>query len=148
MPDVGEFVLCLFLPYAPETGFVIGSYYDKKHTPPICSNDTYYKQFNDGTEIFYDRKSHLLKATVNGDIEISGNTTHITTITTHDGDVTINGKVTINGDVQVMGNITASQQISDLNGSQGTMSKLRNTYNIHTHMDDNNNATQPPNEKV
>jgi len=146
MPDVGEYVLCVFLPYAPDSGFVVGAYYDKNFMPPIADNDKFYAKFSDGTEIFYDRKSHLLQANIKGNIDIVANNTHIATITTHDGDVTINGNVLINGNLQTNGNIQASQQIKDLNGANGSLNDLRNAYNEHTHQDAD--AGKPPIQQV
>lgn len=34
MPEIDEMVLCLFLPYGHEQGFVVGSLYNKKDKPP------------------------------------------------------------------------------------------------------------------
>ncbi|KAA0257218.1 phage baseplate assembly protein V [Deferribacter autotrophicus] len=146
MPDIDEYVLCVFLPYAPSTGFVVGAYYDKNYTPPVSNNDEFYVKFSDGTEIFYDRKQHLLKATVKGDIDITAVSSHFTTITTHDGDITINGNVVINGNLQTNGNIQASQQIRDLDGVSGSLSDLRKVYNEHTHQ--NGDASKPPVQQV
>ncbi len=47
--------------------------------------------------------------------------------------LTITANTTINGNLQVNGNVQASQNISDLNGSKGTMQTMRTTYNGHTH---------------
>ena len=38
LPDIGDQVLCLFLSYGLEQGFVIGSMYGKQ-TPPVQSGD-------------------------------------------------------------------------------------------------------------
>ncbi|EAT8906211.1 hypothetical protein GVK47_00495 [Salmonella enterica subsp. houtenae serovar 43:z4,z32:-] len=32
MPDVGEQILCLFLPVGPQQGFILGSFYDETHS--------------------------------------------------------------------------------------------------------------------
>ncbi|MFO7597082.1 MAG: hypothetical protein R6W92_12165, partial [Desulfocurvibacter africanus] len=37
MPDVGEPVLCVFLPRGREAGFILCSFHTKSHTPPVTS---------------------------------------------------------------------------------------------------------------
>jgi len=142
MPEEGEYVLCVFLPYAPDIGFVIGAYYNSVIPTPISDNNKWHKTFEDGTILEYDKKSHKLTAIVNGDIEITANNTTITTITTH------NGNVTINGDLFVDGNITASQNVADLGGTKGSLAALRDVYNSHTHPGDSGGDTGTPNQTV
>lgn len=69
LPDVGDQVLCLFLPYGLEQGFVIGSMYGKQ-TPPVQSGDKWHRVFEDGTYLEYDRAEHKLTANVQGDVEL------------------------------------------------------------------------------
>lgn len=68
LPDVDEEVVCLFLPYGREAGFVLGSAYGHI-TPPVTSGDKWHRRFADGTWLEYDRASHKLRASVRGDIE-------------------------------------------------------------------------------
>jgi len=126
--------------YMPE---VIGAYYNSVIPTPISDNNKWHKTFEDGTILEYDKKSHKLTAIVNGDIEITANNTTITTITTH------NGNVTINGDLFVDGNITASQNVADLGGTKGSLAALRDdVYNSHTHPGDSGGDTGTPNQTV
>lgn len=60
MPDIGEQVLCLFLPYGAEQGFVLGAVYSQADVPPVISQDKKHRLFADGTWREYDRSSHLL----------------------------------------------------------------------------------------
>lgn len=65
MPDVGENVLCLFLPSGNEEGFILGSFY-AGNTPPETSGNARTVVFKDGTRISYDREAHKLTAEIDG----------------------------------------------------------------------------------
>ncbi len=58
------------------------------------------------------------------------------------------GNVQITGNLTTTGNITASGQISDLGGTKGSLSDLRNTYNSHTHPGDSGGTTGTPDQTV
>lgn len=58
MPDVGEDVLCIFLPTGTEEGFVLGSFYAGNVADPESSQDVRATKFKDDTRIAYDRSSH------------------------------------------------------------------------------------------
>ena len=70
LPDVGDQVLCLFLPYGLEQGFVVGAMYGKA-SPPVSSGDKWHRKFSDGTVLEYDRAAHKLTAQVQGDVSVS-----------------------------------------------------------------------------
>ena len=70
LPDIGDQVLCLFLPYGLEQGFVVGTMYGKQ-VPPVQSGDKWHRKFADGTTLEYDRASHKLTANVKGDVDIT-----------------------------------------------------------------------------
>lgn len=74
LPDEGDQVLCLFLPFGLEQGFVLGAMYGGEN-PPVNSGDKWHRVFKDGTSLEYDRAAHKLTADVKGDIEatVSGN---------------------------------------------------------------------------
>lgn len=69
LPDVGDQVLCLFLPFGLEQGFVLGAMYGKA-SPPVTSGDKWHRKFADGTVLEYDRAAHKLTANVKGDVEL------------------------------------------------------------------------------
>ncbi|MCP4747974.1 MAG: phage baseplate assembly protein V [Desulfobacteraceae bacterium] len=71
MPDIGEQVLCVFLPNGPEQGFVLGSFYSTQDTPPVNSANKTHYCWPDGSWIEYDRSSHTLTANIQGDAKIS-----------------------------------------------------------------------------
>lgn len=100
LPDIGEEVVCVFLEHGIEQGFVLGAIYNEKDKVPVASKEKFHIRFEDGTWIEYDRKAHKLTATVNGDIEITANSQKIASITTHNGNVLINGDLVVNGEIR------------------------------------------------
>lgn len=78
LPDIGDQVLCLFLPIGIEQGFVIGAMYGKQE-PPVKDAEKTHRTFKDGTMIEYDRGAHQLTADVKGNVMIhaSGNITMV-----------------------------------------------------------------------
>lgn len=70
LPDVGEHVVCLFLPTGNAEGFVIGAVYSDEDLPPVSSQDKRVIRFEDGTVIEYDRVSHILTISVVGPVNI------------------------------------------------------------------------------
>ena len=77
LPDIDEFVLCLFFPPSFTRGVVIGAIYTEEDRPPANSRDKWVKRFKDGTVLEYDRKERKLYIRSVGDIEIVSDT-HIT----------------------------------------------------------------------
>lgn len=75
MPDIGELVVCLFLPTGNAEGFILGSIYSDTNSPPVSSADKRTMTFSDGTSIEYDRGTHVLTINATGPVNIvaSGN---------------------------------------------------------------------------
>ena len=69
LPDVGDQVLCLFLPHGREQGFVLGAMYAAS-APPVADGDKLHRTFRDGTVLEYDRKAHKLTGAVKGDVDL------------------------------------------------------------------------------
>lgn len=69
--DVGEDVLCVFLPTGIEEGFILGSFYAEEVMPPSDSRDVRMVEFSDGTKLSYDRSSHKLTGDVKGDVALT-----------------------------------------------------------------------------
>lgn len=67
LPDIGDQVLCLFLPYGLEQGFVVGAMYGRQ-TPPVSDPEKTHRTFKDGTTLEYDRAQHKLTGEVKGDV--------------------------------------------------------------------------------
>lgn len=69
MPDVNEHVMCLFLPYGAEQGFVLGAFYSAADTPPVSSQDKDHTVYKDGTWHEYDRDEHKLHGEIKGEFD-------------------------------------------------------------------------------
>lgn len=73
MPDDGERVVVLSLPYGKERGLVIGAFYNDNDTVPSeasDSNDRTVVQFEDGTAVIYDRDASTLEVKAAGDVTV------------------------------------------------------------------------------
>lgn len=64
LPDIGEQVLCVFLPSGVEQGFAIGALYSRADATPAASQDTHVVQYADGTRTEYDRASHTMRVLI------------------------------------------------------------------------------------
>ena len=127
MPRIGEKVVCLMLNLTD--GFIVGGFYHNDCPPPTESGDKAVITFEDGTWIEHDKRNHKITVDCKGNVEI----------TVNNG----NGTFTINGNLYVSQNITAGKEIADLNGERGTLSTLRDTYDVHTH-----NGSPPPDQTI
>lgn len=85
LPDVGETVLCMFLPNGEETGFILGSVYSEKDKPvPEISDENKDRDgiwFEDGSLIKYESDTNTLVLDIKGEINIKAT-----------GNVNIHGK--------------------------------------------------------
>lgn len=136
MPDVGEQVLCVFLPNGLEQGFILGAIYSQMDSPPVNDPDKTHIKFKDGTVLEYDRAAHKLSGQVVGDIDltatksakikagtvmnleapqinIAGNVSTMAvggggTTETKTADTQQTGNFTLTGDLHVDGNITCT----------------------------------------
>lgn len=69
MPDVGDQVLCLFLPFGLEQGFILGAFYSGPDAVPVSSQDKRHVLFEDGTWLEYDRANHTLSGHIKGKVD-------------------------------------------------------------------------------
>ena len=79
MPDIGEHVVCLFLPTGNQEGFILGSIYTDEDKPPTNNPDKRVMRFEDGTSIEYNRKTRTLTVDThtvvfNGTVIVNGQT--------------------------------------------------------------------------
>lgn len=109
LPDEGEQVLCLFLPNGLEEGFVLAGFYSAICPPPINNRQRWYRKFPDGTELYYDRAEHHLRAQVKGSARIKAEDgLEIEAGTLVKGDLYVEGGVYSTGDVIAAGQILDS----------------------------------------
>ena len=139
LPDIGDQVLCIFLPIGLEQGFVAGSMFGKQ-SPPVASPDKCHRTFKDGTFIEYDRGEHKLTADVKGDVVITATGSVTVTgktiqlngqsfITMAAPNITLQGNVSVEGDTSVTGDVSAGvvslkshthEGVEPGNGTSGT----------------------------
>lgn len=133
MPDVGEDVLCLFLPDGIEDGFIIGSFYAGEVTPPTNNPDERKVIFADGASVTYNRKTHSLDVVI-GSSKIHADQSTISAETSDtisakaqtiniDGSASVtvkSSKVTIDAPTtEITGNVTIGGALSQGGGSRG-----------------------------
>lgn len=70
MPDVGEQVVCIFLPNGMEHGFVIGSPYSSVDSVPVADRDIKHYRFADGSYLEYNRRTHHLDINISGTLDM------------------------------------------------------------------------------
>ena len=129
LPKVGDTVLCVFLPYGIEDGFVLGSFYTLSDNKPANDENLHIVEFEDGTRIEYDKATHKLN------VNIPQGEAYITVL---------NGS----GNVYINGNLIVSGQIYDLGTAKGSLDDFRSVYNSHTHTGDSGGTTSTPNQQI
>lgn len=110
MPDVGEDVVCLFLPSGVEEGFIVGSFYAGEVNPPEATEKRRTVVFEDGTRACYDKASHMLTLTIDG--------TQIV-FDRQNGSITVPSAVTINctsATVNASSNVKIDTPKTDITG--------------------------------
>ena len=70
MPDVGEHVVCLFLPFGLEQGFVLGAFYSAADAVPVSGSDLWRLVFQDGSWIEFDRAASVLNIHAESEVNI------------------------------------------------------------------------------
>lgn len=90
MPEVGEEVMCIFLPNGIENGFIVGGYYNENNKAPTKDGAIKLIRFKDGNYVEYNEstKTMTLKA----------------------------DKILLDGEVVATGTVTSSKFIGDLQG--------------------------------
>lgn len=121
MPDVGEDVICVFLPTGTEAGFILGSVYAGEITPPESTINRRCVEFSDGSKFTYDRSAHIFTASI-GDTSITVNETGVdvqsnstvhakvgaTEATLGTDGVSIKGNLTVTGNISASGSASAA----------------------------------------
>ena len=100
MYDIGESVLCVLM---NNGGYVLGSVYNKVDRTVIAGQDVSGVVFSDGTEVKYDRESHVLTLDVKGNVEVSCNNAEISCDCCHvkSGDIKL-GEGALQGVIHAM----------------------------------------------
>ena len=98
MPEVGEQVLCQFLPNGHEEGYVVGAYYNDEYRPPVEDKGTKIIMFENGDYVKY-KNGHMEAKCSN---------------------ISLIGNVDIQGSLNVSNNITTPVVKGNLNGRADT----------------------------
>lgn len=80
LPDIGEQVLCAFLPNNESSlneGFILGTHFSEADPPQAGSVEERILDFGDGTRISYNRKTHEFCINCVGEIKINGKTIYL-----------------------------------------------------------------------
>lgn len=133
LPDVGDRVLCLFLPHGREAGFVLGSFYSGS-APPVTNGDKWHRAFKDGTWLEYDRAAHKLIATVKGDVDITADGSLTAKVK---GNVTVTADGALTAEAEGAVSVSSAAQIDltapamNLGGSGGgTQAAMQGTFRL------------------
>lgn len=114
LPDVGEDVVCLFLPSGGEEGFILGAVYAGEVQPAETSKDIRSVTFSDGTEIKYDRAAHLLSVKIDG-TTITANRENVNIDTPKE--VNVKGGQTVNVEGGQTVNVKGGQTVNITGGT-------------------------------
>jgi phage baseplate assembly protein V len=71
MPKVGEEVFCSFT--EQKQGYIICTVYSEEDPPPVTDENKRHMEFEDGTTLEYDTKTHILSIQCTGPINIRAN---------------------------------------------------------------------------
>ncbi len=111
MPEVGSSVICFFLPFGAEQGFIFGSFYSEKDETPVKDAKKNHYKFSDKSFIEYDAASHTFSIKTTESVTINAKTIIL------NGNVETTGNIKILGDTDQEGNIFASGSIKDDGGN-------------------------------
>jgi phage baseplate assembly protein V len=130
MPDVGDTVLCVFLPNGISKGFCLGQPYSLKNMPVQPGPQYYYKNIYD--EAFYQYDKNTKTLTIDAENIVLNAATSIILKSpeiTLDGEVTVTKNLNVNQDLSVSGEISAGGDIT----SGGSIIDTAGNTNHHTH---------------
>lgn len=144
-PSIGDMIRVDFDGHSVQAPFAGARYFNDVDLPPpvpsgeawlVHESGTYLKLHNDGSVAL--NTQGALSATVGGNLtaNVAGTATGTAS------------SWTLNGNLQVNGTVMASKDISDNNGSYGTLNAIRTTYNGHTHTDPQGGTTSTPSPQM
>lgn len=125
LPDVGEQVLCVFLPNGLESGFIIGAVYSAKDKPNEAakSQDKRRVDFEDGSFVEFDRKTKKLTVDCKGEVILNAQG-KITVAGQADLSVTAQGNVMVetqgNAEIKASGSVKIDAPSCEISGPGGT----------------------------
>ena len=131
LPDIGEQVVCLFLPSGDETGFVIGSVYSQQNTPPPDSSQD--RVFDwlmaQGARFYVDRKTGDL--VINGVKKVVVTATEVAKVTAPS--IVLTGSVVIEGSLEIKGKMKGNLNVEGDIHATGSILDEGGNSNNHKH---------------
>lgn len=103
MPEMGDTVLCLFLPFTP-SGFCLGKWFSETNKPPANNRNIWFKSLRKKGAISFDDRTETL-------------TINVKKIVINSEEILQNGKITSTGDIKA-GAISLTLHIHG-NGNNG-----------------------------
>lgn len=100
MPKINEHVLCLFT--KESEGFIVGAFYSEETPPPRIESEKQYIEFEDGSAIEYDTRTHTLSVDIVGDIHIQS------------GSVTLNGQLLSSQGTLIPNDVEDEENMGDI----------------------------------
>lgn len=118
LPEIGAQVAVL-LQRDGVNGVVLGGIYSTAEPPPVTDQDSEFVRFSDGTEVSYDRASHVLMVNCVGAISLQASQP----VTVQAPAVTLDTpQTTLEGNLQVNGNVNATGTVMDAGGNSNNHS--------------------------
>lgn len=107
LPEIGEQVAVL-LQCDGVNGVVLGGIYSTAEPPPVTDQDSEFVRFSDGTEVSYDRASHVLMVNCVGAISLQASqpvTVQAPAVILDTPQTTVDGNLQVNGDINASGKV-------------------------------------------
>ena len=78
MPNIKDYVACIFLGNGLQSGFCLGKYYGEDNPPPVQDKDIFYKGFFGEAYLQYDKSTKTLTLSaqniiIEGNLNVKGN---------------------------------------------------------------------------
>ncbi len=125
-PPIGTDCRIDFVGGVPEASLAGARFFNANNPPPVVQS---------GQGAIVDGAGSYVRLNNDGTITLGAPTgiTSTTPLLKQVGNMEVDGTVTITQNLQVNENITATQSISDLAGTHGSVGSLRTAYDGHTH---------------
>ena len=141
-PTIGDMIEVQFRDGSIEAGMAGGRGYSNKNRPLAVTGGEFWLVHQSGSALkFHNDGSVEVVAAGNLTSTVGGN---LTASVTGTGTASA-ASWTLNGNTQLNGNLVVSGDITDRNGTKGTLQHVRDNYDAHTHTNSAGVTTTPSN---